>query len=110
MKKLIFLAVCVIFLGVCGEASAQSRIRFARGRTSASVSGPISRGATRSYVVGARNGQSFSGNVSSRNGCVKFTEGSTSNSFTTQAGNNYFSITNYCGRSTSFVLTVSINY
>ena len=110
MKKLVLLAICFIFLGVCAEASAQTRIRFARGRTSASVSGTIGRGARRSFVMGARNGQTFSGNVSSRNGCVKFTEGSTSNSFTTNSGDNFFSITNYCGRATSFVLTVSINY
>ena len=109
MKKLL-LAGCVIFLGVCSEVSAQTRIRFARGRTSASVSGPIGRGSTRTFVLGARNGQDLSGNVSSRNGCVKFTEGSTSSSFTTQAGDNFMSVTNYCGRATSFVLTVSINY
>ena len=110
MKKLVLLALCVTFMAVCAEVSAQTRIRFARGRTSASVAGQLGGRATRTFVLGARSGQNLSGNVSSRNGCVKFTEGSTSNSFTTQSGDNFLSITNYCGRSTSFVLTVSINY
>ena len=103
---ILFLAMFV--LGVTAAAS-QTRIRFARGRTSASLSGIVGAGATRWYVLGARRGQQLSGNVSSRNGCVKFTEGSTNNSYTTHAGDNVVSITNYCGRATSFVLTVSIN-
>jgi len=81
-------------------AFAQTRIRFARGRTSASIAGQLGGGARRSFVLGARNGQNLSGNVSSKSDCVKFTEGSTSMSFTTTAGDNVMSITNYCGRST----------
>ena len=107
--KRVPLAVCFIVLGITAVVSAQTRIRFARGRTSATVNGSINGGAKRTFALGARSGQTFSGNVSSRNGCVKFTEGSTNNSYTTHAGDNVVSITNYCGRATSFVLTVSIN-
>ena len=110
MKKILAIGVFLMFLVVCSEVSAQSRIRFARGRTSASVSGGLSGGGTRTFVLGARYGQYLSANVSSANGCVKFTGGSTSSSFTTNAGDNYISVTNYCSRYTSFVLTVSINY
>src|SRR5438876_2567742 len=109
-KKLIFAGVALILLASFSEISAQTRIRFARGRTSASVSGPLARGAKRTFVLGARSGQNLTGNVSSRNGCVKFTEGSTSMGFTTDAGDNFLSITNYCVTSTSFVMTISINY
>ena len=110
IKKLTILAFCVIFLVICTEASAQTRIRFARGRTSSSVAGQIASGGVRTFVLGARDGQTLSANVSSKSGCVKFTEGSTSTSFATTSGDNFMSITNYCGRATSFLLTVSIAY
>lgn len=112
MRKMYFRAaiVGVLVSTFCSFSLAQTRIRFARGRTSATVSGQVGGNGTRSYVLGARYGQILSGNVSSRNGCVRFTEGSTSTSFTTTAGDNDLSVTNYCSRPTSFVLTVSINY
>ena len=97
-------------LMLVSSADAQTRIRFAKGRTSATVSGKLAGGARRTYVLGARQGQSLSGNVSSGNGCVKFTEGSTSVGFTTDSGDNILSVTNYCGKTTSFTMTVSINY
>ena len=112
MKRSCFLIVIGSLMGLffVAESSAQTRIRFAKGRTSATVSGSIAGGGRRSYVLGARNGQYLSGNVSSRNGCVKFTEGSTSVGFTTESGDNTVSIINYCSRTTSFTMTVSINY
>lgn len=112
MRK-VFLTGAVI--GLIGtifilDGAAQTRIRFARGRTSATVSGAVGGGGVRRYVLGARSGQELSGNVSSRSGCVKFTEGSTAMTFTTESGDNWISVTNYCSRPTTFVLTVSINY
>lgn len=98
----------LVILTFSADSFAQIRIRFARGRTSASVSGTLANGGTRNYVVGARYGQTFSGNVSSRNGCVKFTEGGTSSGFTTDRGDNFFSLTNYCSRATTFTMTISI--
>lgn len=110
MNRMIFAALCLLLLGVCAEISAQTRINFARGRTSATVSGTVASRATRSYVLGARNGQYLSANVSSKNDCIKFDNGATSISFVTNSGNNYLYLENRCGRSTSFSLTVSINY
>ena len=109
-KKLVLTTVMVLMAGIAVQTRGQTRISFAKGRTSASVSGTLSAGASRSYVLGARRGQYFSGNISSRNGCVKFTEGSTSSSFVTNSGDNYVRITNYCRTATSFTMTVSINY
>jgi hypothetical protein len=100
----------LIVLSMSSELFAQSRIRFARGRTSASVSGAIYGGGERRYVLGASYGQYLSANVSSRNGCVTFGNGSTSIGFTTDSGDNYLYLRNNCGRQTSFTLTVSINY
>lgn len=98
----------LLVLAFSSEAFAQIRIRFARGRTSASVSGTTAGGGQRNYVVGARSGQSFTGNISSRSGCVKFLEGGTSLGFTTDGGDNFFSIKNYCRAGSTFTLTISI--
>ena len=98
----------LLVLAFSSEMFAQTRIRFARGRTSASVSGSLGAGASRDYVVGARSGQTFSANVSSRNGCVKFSWGGTSRSFETRGGDNVFGVTNHCSRATNFTMTISI--
>ena len=101
----------LIALTVVSDGLAHTRIRFARGRTSATTSGRVGGGGVRRYILGARAGQELSGNVSSTNGCVKFTDqGSTALTFTTESGDNWISVTNYCSRPTNFVLTVSINY
>src|SRR5260370_42349771 len=87
---------------------AQTRIRFRRGSTSATVSGRIAAGARRSFVLRASAGQSLSATTSSRNGCAVFENGGTSMNYTTRWGDNYIYITNTCGDSTRFSLTVSI--
>jgi hypothetical protein len=109
-KRMLISFVCLFALGAYADLSAQTRIRFARGRTSTTVSGSVGAGGVRRYVLGARYGQALSGNVSSRGDCVKFTEGATSVGFTTDAGDNWLSVTNYCRRPVSFTMTVSINY
>ena len=100
----------LIMAVVQADLSAQTRIRFARGRTSTSVSGQAGGYGSRSFVLGARYGQYLSANVSSRSDCVKFSNGATSISYITRAGNNYLYLRNDCGRQASFTLTVSINY
>src|SRR5260370_41536045 len=89
---------------------AQTRIRFRRGSTSATVSGRIAAGARRSFALRASAGQSLSATTSSRNGCVVFGNEGTSTSFTTRWGDNYIYVTNNCGGATNFILTVSIGY
>ncbi len=112
MKKL---ALQMILLGLMisitsSDLTAQTRISFARGRTSATVSSSINAYANRSFVLTARYGQVLSANISSRNGCVKFSNGATSISYITQPGNNYLEVVNNCRTATGFNLTVSINY
>ena len=111
MKKLNVKAVILMLILVVSSSDlfAQTRIRFARGRTSTSVSGSVGGNSSRTYVLGASYGQYLSANVSSRNGCVTFSNGATSTSYTTTRGNNYIYLSNGCGRATSFTLTVSIN-
>lgn len=48
----------------------QTRVRFARGRTSATVSGTLSGYGSRSYILGASRGQTMTVRVSSRSGRV----------------------------------------
>ena len=109
-RKVVLSLACLFLLGAFAHLPAQTRIRFAKGRTSSTQSGTLLGGGVKQYLLGARAGQELSGNVSSTNGCVKFTEGSTSLNFTTESGDNLISITNYCKGKTAFTLTVSINY
>ena len=63
--------LALVLMVISSDVLAQTRIRFARGRTSVTVSGKMVYG-ERSYVLGARRGQYLSANVSSRNGCTRF--------------------------------------
>lgn len=110
MKKLLTVSfLSLLLLGYMPQgASAQSRIQFARGRTSASVSSTIYGNSQRKYVLSARGGQYLSATVSSRNGCVVLGNQATSTSYTTDPGDNIIDLFNNCGSTTSFTLTVSI--
>ncbi len=98
----------LILITGSSDLFAQTRIRFARGRTSATVSGRVNGQMDRSYVLGAKYGQWLTASVSSRNGCVEFTNGSTGISYETRSGNNYLYIVNRCRNTTNFTITVSI--
>jgi hypothetical protein len=110
MKKSIkpaLLAILAILI-LTGSSFGQTRIRFARGRTSATVRSTIGSNGERNFVLRAAEGQRLSANVSSRNGCVTFGTNSTSQSYTTDYGDNYINIFNTCG-ATTFTLTVTID-
>ncbi len=110
IRKIIIAAAWVAAFGACVEAAAQTRIRFATGRTSATVAGSVVRYGARSYVLTARYGQFLSANISSSSDCITFDNRATSTSYVTRAGNNYLRLRNGCGRTVNFTLTVSINY
>ena len=60
-----------MILGMMDSAVfSQTRIRFARGKTSATVSGNLSSYTSRSYVLGASRGQTMTVRVSSTSGRV----------------------------------------
>lgn len=99
----------MILIALSGfESYGQTRIRFARGRTSASVTSSIGRYAQRKYILAARSGQTISANVSSRSGCVVLGNQLTSESYTTDQGDNYIDLFNRCSSATNFILTISI--
>lgn len=118
MKKGIsyFLALTMLFVMSVTDLSAQTRIQFARGATSKTVTGTIgvNRGVAganyRTFVLNVRNGQTISATVSARNGNVVFTDNdSTSLRYrASYSGDHEISIYNGGSNSTSFSLTVSV--
>jgi hypothetical protein len=106
--RFVALFLALVMLG--GILSAQStRIRFRPGSTSTSVTGTLPAGAKRQFILGARDGQNLSATVSSRNGCVVFSNGSgTSLNLATNSGSNFVSLENNCGGGTSYTMTISI--
>lgn len=118
MKRSIsmILALAVVVLLTTADLAAQSRIRFKRGSSSATVSGRIgvNRGVAganyRSYVLRAGAGQTISATVSSANGKVAFAENDqTSYSIQTDRSRDYvLRIYNGGASGTSYTLTVSI--
>ncbi|MDT4895516.1 MAG: hypothetical protein QOH25_593 [Acidobacteriota bacterium] len=118
MRKTISTALTLglMVLLTTADLAAQSRIRFRRGSTSATVSGRIgvNRGVAganyRSFVLRAGPGQTISATLSSSNGKVAFAENDqTSYTIATDRTRDYvLNIYNGGGNSTSYTLTVSI--
>lgn len=94
------------------ELFAQTKIRFARGRSSATVSGTIPAKSNRYYVVGARSGQIARVSVNHRSLKIFSDEApkgeSGSSSFETYTGDNEFGIYNPTNRAIKYRLTISI--
>lgn len=114
MKKvgLKFTILTLIFLTAASASMAQTRIRFARGRNSATVTGTLAAGATRGFVLRAAQGQVLTGTLSSTNGKADFTQGNLHDTQYSQTveenGDVYISIDNHGSRATRFTLTISI--
>lgn len=104
--------LAMIFLTAASDSMAQTRIRFARGRSSATISGTLAAGATRGYVLRAAQGQVLAGTLSSTNGKADFTQGSLHDTQYSQTvddnGDVYISIDNHGSRATRYTLTISI--
>lgn len=103
------LIAAAIMVSVSAETFADIRIRFARGRTSATVSGRISTGGRICYVANARAGQTLTATVSSRSGQVRIFESSeTSYSLDVEySGDQSICVDNLRG-ATAYSMTVSI--
>ncbi len=86
------------------------RVRFGRGRTSATMSGSIRANSPQCYVANAGRGQTINATLSSRNGRVDFVDtGDTSYSnYLERTGDHHFCVRNYGGRPTTYTITVSI--
>ena len=107
ISKLFAVAAIAAFCNVA--ALADTRIRFAKGRTSATVTGRVSRGGRVCYFAGARTGQQFNATVSSRSGKVAiFESGETSYSYEVERTGDQSVCVDNLGGATSYSLTVSI--
>lgn len=107
MKKVFAIIAIAAFANVA--ALANIRIKFAKGRTSATVSGRVAKGGRVCYFAGAREGQQFTATVGSRSGKVMiFESGETSYSYEVeQRGDQSVCVDNLAG-ATTYSLTVSI--
>lgn len=109
IKILVFAMVCLM---ASSDVLGQSRIRFARGRTSASVSGTMAAGGARTYVLGARRGQTLTAVLSCGNGRCDFAQGDLHDTqysqYIDRNGDTYITIHNHGRAATRFTMTVSI--
>lgn len=108
--KLLVLAMISVMLTT--DSLAQSRIRFARGRSSATLTGTLAAGATRGFVLGASRGQTLTATLSCGNGKCDFTQGERHDTqysqYVDSNGDMYISIDNHGNRATNYTMTVSI--
>jgi hypothetical protein len=90
-------------------AFADTRIRFAKGRTSATVTGRVSNGGRVCYFAGARAGQRFTATLSSKSGkAVIFESGETSYSYEVEISGDQSVCVDNLSRATTYSLTLSI--
>jgi hypothetical protein len=122
MKKLIItklLAVAIMLGTLTTDSFAMTRIRFAPGRSSATVSGTLRAGGTTRYVLTAREYQTMTVRLSSRNDDVRFEISDIHGPFDTYYdgfarietdanGNHWIVLKNTGRRATRYTMTVSI--
>ena len=114
LKKLGVKMLVLMMVGVMltTDIMAQTRIRFGRGKSSASVSGRMAAGGSRSYVLGARRGQTLTATLSCGNGKCDFAQGeyhdTSYSQYVDSNGDVYITLHNHGTRSTNFTMTVSI--
>jgi hypothetical protein len=114
LKKSItkILVLAMIAMMAASDTMAQTRIRFGRGKSSASVSGTMTANGERTYILGARRGQTLTAVLSCGGGNCDFAQGNmhdTSYSeYVESNGDVYITIHNHGRRATRFTLTVSI--
>lgn len=105
------LAIALILILSSADAFAQKRIRFQRGKSSATVRGPIGPNGYTEYTVNGRAGQVMTIEITSGNGAVVVNAGTASGkSFSLEmtGGDHLLSVVNTGRRATTYTLTVSI--
>lgn len=106
------LVALMLVIAVSGtQVFAQKRIRFGRGKSSATVRGPIGPNGYTEYVIDGRAGQVMTIEITSGNGAVIVNAGSASGkSFSLEmtGGDHLLSVVNTGRRATNYTLTVSI--
>lgn len=104
-------AVILIVMLCSSDLSAQRRISFRRGTSSATVRGKITANGYTEYVINGRAGQVMSIDIQSGNGAVIVNAGNASGknfSLDMSGGDHLLSIVNTARNATNYTLTVSI--
>lgn len=105
----LLIIAAVLFGANSAFAQPYMKIRFAKGRTSATVAGTLSAGGRICYFANARRGQTLTATVSSRSGKANiFESGETSYSLEVEYPGDQSICVDNLNRATSFSLTVSI--
>jgi hypothetical protein len=121
MKKIIgikILAIALILVSLTTDTMAQTRIRFARGRSSATLSGTLPSGSTRAYIISVRRNQTMTINVTSGNnniqldiddvdGHIEYGDGY-SQIYTNNNGDHWITLKNEGNRVTKYTMTVTV--
>lgn len=102
------LAVAMILAALNGNLFAQkaTRINFKRGTSSASVSGSLRPGASRTYVMHVKEGQEINAVVSGKG--VSLDNGMLTMNYNAPNGDNYIEVINRTKTATKYTMTVSI--
>ena len=108
-KASILLFLSILFASTSIASAQDIRLKFAKGRTSTTVSGRISNGGRICYFANAKKGQNFNATLSSKSGKVQiFETGETSYSYVIEvAGDQSVCVDNLAG-ATTYTMTVSI--
>ena len=104
-------ALFMVLIVSSADVLAQKRIRFARGKSSATVRGPIGPSGYTEYMVNGRAGQVMTIEITSGNGAVVVNAGTASGksfSIDMTGGDHLLSVVNTGRRATNYTLTVSI--
>lgn len=114
-----FIVAVLIVFSLAGDSLAQTRIRFAKGRSAATLSGSIASDAVREFIINVRRGQMMtiqvtSGNnkidleVTGRNGHLAWGDNGFSEVEINDNGDHYITIKNSGNRATRYSLTVTV--
>ena len=104
-------ALLLVLVVSSADVLAQKRIRFQRGKSSATVRGPIGPNGYTEYVIDGRAGQVMTIEITSGNGAVIVNAGTASGksfSIDMTGGDHLLSVVNTGRRGTNYTLTVSI--
>ena len=105
------IALLLVLIVSSADVLAQKRIRFQRGKSSATVRGPTGPNDYTEYVIDGRAGQVMTIEITSGNGSVIVNAGTASGksfSIDMTGGDHLLSVVNTGRRATNYALTVSI--
>lgn len=122
MKKFIgikLLAIALMMTTLATDSMAQTRIRFGRGRSAATVTGSLAAGATRQYVLSVSEGQTMTVQVTSGNnnmqididdvhGHIDYYNDGYAQIVTDANGDHSITLENQGGKLTKYSMTISV--